>query len=94
METTNQPMQTPPDNNLIWAILCTVFCCLPLGIVSIISASKVNERWAQGDYDGAYRAADDAKKWAIWGAASSLILVVLYVIFVVIIGIGGNFAGF
>lgn len=94
METTNQPMGTPPDNNLVWAILCTVFCCLPLGIVSIIYASKVKERWAQGDYQGAQEAADDAKKWAIWGAASAVILGILYVLFVVVIGIGGTFAGF
>jgi hypothetical protein len=30
-----------PDTNLVWAILCTVLCCLPLGIVSIIKATSV-----------------------------------------------------
>ncbi|WP_010343070.1 CD225/dispanin family protein, partial [Xanthomonas sacchari] len=24
------------SNNLVWAILTTLFCCLPLGIVSIV----------------------------------------------------------
>ena len=28
-----------PDNNLVWAILCTLLCCLPFGIVSIVYAS-------------------------------------------------------
>lgn len=76
--TTNQPIGTPPDNNLVWAILCTVFCCLPLGIVSIIKATKVRELWAQGDTVGAQEAADDAKKWAIWGAVIGPVLYILF----------------
>lgn len=90
--TTNQPIGTPPDNNLVWAILCTVLCCLPLGIVSIIKATKVKELWALGDYAGAQKAANDAKKWAIWGAAISAIFLVLYVLFFVVIGFGGAFS--
>ncbi|WP_347373469.1 CD225/dispanin family protein [Aequorivita sp. Q41] len=94
METSNnQPMGTPPDNNLVWAILCTVLCCLPLGIVSIIKATKVKELWALGDTVGAQKAADDAKKWALWGAGISVIGIVLYIILVVVIGLGGAFAG-
>lgn len=34
--------QNKADNNMIWAILCTLFCCLPFGIVSIINAAKVD----------------------------------------------------
>lgn len=86
-------MGTPPDNNLVWAILCTVLCCLPLGIVSIIKATKVKELWAMGDTIGAQKAADDAKKYAIWGAAAAAIVWVLYVIFFIVIGVGGAFAG-
>ncbi len=40
-----QPVGPPPDNNLVWAILVTVFCCLPLGIVSIVKSSQVNTLW-------------------------------------------------
>ena len=93
METTNQPMGAPPDNNLVWAILCTVLCCLPLGIVSIIKSTKVKELWALGDTVGAQKAADDAKKWAIWGAAAGAIVLVLYLIFFFVIGIGGALSG-
>lgn len=34
----------PPNvpNHLVMSILCTLFCCLPLGIVGIINAAKVN----------------------------------------------------
>jgi hypothetical protein len=83
------PYAPPPDNYLVWSILVTVFCCLPLGIVSIIKASQVNSLWAQGQQGSAYEAAAAAKKWAIWGAIIgpivSLLFIVLY--FVVIIGI-------
>ncbi len=78
-------MGTPPENNLVWAILCTVFCCLPLGIVSIIKASKVRELWAQGDTVGAQQAADEAKKWAIWGAVAGPIIYILVWVFYIVI---------
>ncbi|GAC48038.1 CD225/dispanin family protein [Gordonia aichiensis] len=80
---------TPPDNNLVWAILCTVLCCLPLGIVSIVKSTSVNGLWAAGDYAGAQQAADDAKKWAMWGAiagaASIVVGIVIYVIFAIVL---------
>jgi hypothetical protein len=90
METTNNPTGTPPDNNLVWAILCTVLCCLPLGIVSIIKSAKVKELWAGGDHEGAQKAADDAKKYAIWGAVIGLVGVGLYVLFIIVLGVAGG----
>lgn len=90
----NNPTGTPPDNNLVWAILCTVLCCLPLGIVAIIKSTKVKELWAQGDQEGALKAAADAKKYSIWGAAIGVIFVVLYIIFVVVLGVAGGMSGF
>ncbi|PKA82805.1 interferon-induced transmembrane protein [Ulvibacter sp. MAR_2010_11] len=85
MEPTQNSLGTPPDNNLVWAILCTVLCCLPFGIVSILKANKVNTLWAQGDHEGARKAASDAKKWAIWGAIiGPLAVIIFYVIFFII----------
>ena len=81
------------SNNLVWAILSTLFCCLPLGIVSIVHAAKVNGLLAAGDVAGAREAADKAKKWAIWSAMSLVVLAVLYIIFVVMLGIGGSMLG-
>ncbi|WP_410006759.1 CD225/dispanin family protein [Aequorivita nionensis] len=89
METTNQPMGNPPDNHLVWAILCTVLCCLPLGIVSIIKATKVKELWAMGDAIGAQKAADEAKKYAIWGAVIGPIVVILFYAIMFALGLGG-----
>ena len=80
----------PPDNNLVWAILTTVFCCLPLGVVAIIKSTQVSGLWAQGQYDAARKSADDAKKFSMWAAIAGVVVIVLYVIFVVLIGIGAN----
>lgn len=68
----------PPDSNLVWGILCTVLCCLPLGIVSIVYASKVSGLWAQGRYAEAQTASNNAKKWAIWGAVAGVIVGIIY----------------
>ncbi|MDT5350380.1 MAG: hypothetical protein QOH91_3667 [Mycobacterium sp.] len=57
-----------PDNYLVWAILCTVLCCLPFGIVSVVSAARVNSLWSDGRYDEAQKASKRAKRWAIAGA--------------------------
>ena len=68
---------TQPDSNLVWAILVTVLCCLPLGIVSIVKSTQVSGLWAQGRYAEAHQAADDAKKWAIWGAVIGGIIILI-----------------
>jgi hypothetical protein len=82
----------PPDNNMVWAILSTVLCCLPLGIVSIVKSSQVSSLWFQGYYAEAQKAAEDARKWAMWSAISTGILLLLYVVFIVvmIVLVGAN----
>ncbi len=51
-------------NYLAQAILVTLFCCLPLGIVAIVYASQVNGKLAQGDIEGARRASEQAKTYS------------------------------
>ncbi len=70
-----------PNNNLVWGILVTVLCCLPLGIVSIVKATQVSGLWGQGRYAEAQQAADDAKKYAMWGAIAGVVVGVIYLIF-------------
>ena len=74
-----------PDNYLVWAILVTLFCCLPFGIVSIVYAAKVDNLYAMGDYVNAQQAAKNAKTWALWGAITAAIGIALYVLFVLIV---------
>lgn len=70
-----------PDNNMLGAVLSTVCCCLPLGIVAIIKASKVNTLYYSGQYEEAVLMADSARKWSIWalvaGVVSSIINMML-----------------
>ncbi len=73
-------------NHLVWAILSTLFCCLPLGIVSIVFAAQVNGKVAAGDIAGAREASDKAKKFAMWAAIAGIVVGVLYAIFVVALG--------
>lgn len=76
----NQRPTVPPKNYLVESILITILCCLPLGIVGIINATKVEGLFAAGDYDGAQRAADDAKKWCKWGLISGGIYITVIII--------------
>lgn len=55
-----------PDvpNYLVWAILSTLFCCLPFGIVSIVYSTQVNSKLTVGDVAGALESSRKAKTWA------------------------------
>ncbi len=72
-----------PDNNLVWAILATVLCCLPFGIVAIIKSTQVDSFWAAGRYDEAVQ----ARKWCWVSVIVSVVVVVLY--FLLIAGVAG-----
>ena len=75
---------TPPPNYLVWAILTTILCCLPLGIPSIVFSTQVNSKWAVGDVAGAQDASAKAKKFAIWAAVAGVILWVLWGILIAV----------
>lgn len=70
-------------NHLVMSILCTVLCCLPLGIVGIIHAAKVNGLVAQGDIAGAQAASDEAKKWSKIGFIIGVVVMAPYLAFMV-----------
>lgn len=77
---------TPPDSYLAWAILTTVLCCLPFGVVAIINASKVNSLFAAGDYVGAQVASARAKKWSIVSAVVYVVIVAAWLLLLVVLG--------
>ena len=76
-----------PDNYLVWAILSTLLCCMPFGIVAIVKATQVDTFWAQGNQAEAIEAANAAKKWTIVSAVSAVAVWFIYGLIVVIAAI-------
>lgn len=76
---------SPPTvpNYLPWAIVATILCCIPGGIVAIVYSNKANTLAAAGDIASARRSADSARVWLI----ISVIVGVLASIFLLFIGI-------
>lgn len=79
-----------PDDYLVWAILCTLFCCLPFGIVSIVYSTKVDSLYNAGDYAGAQDAANKAKNWAMWSAIAGIVGLIIYLVIIFLIGMTGG----
>lgn len=73
-------MPPKPDNNLVLAIICTVCCCLPLGIVGIVKASKVNGLYLAKQYEAAELASKEAKKWSLIGIGVGVVIEIIYMI--------------
>lgn len=80
----------PPKNWLVESILVTIFCCLPFGIVAIINAANVNSRVAVGDYAGALDASKKAGQWVKYSLIGWAVVAVLYVVFIVVMGVGAG----
>jgi len=75
--------------NYLWqSIVVTVLCCLPFGVVSIVHAAKVDSLLAQGDLAGAMVASNSAKNWALAGAISWLVLLVVPFVIFFVLGAG------
>lgn len=66
-----------PPNYLVWAILATIFCCIPFGIVAIVFAAQVDSKWSKGDTAGAEQASRNAKTWCWVTAGTGLALNVI-----------------
>lgn len=73
---------TPPPNYLVWAILSTILCCIPLGVASIVYAAQVNGKYAAGDLAGAQESSAKAKKFAIWAAVAGVVVGIIYAVLV------------
>ncbi len=79
--------QQKPDNFLVWAILATLFCCLPFGIAAIIYSAQVDSEWNAGHYKAAISAAASAKKWTLISAGVGAGAILLYVIFIITVAV-------
>ncbi len=73
-----------PNSYLALAIISTILCCLPIGIVGIVYATKVNSSYEDGTYDEAISASKNAKTW---GLVSVGIAVIGWLIYILIFGV-------
>lgn len=82
------------QNYLIPAILSTVLCCLPLGVVSIIFAAQVNSKVATGDIAGAMESSKKAKMFMFiavgLGALSGIVVIVIWIFVFGSVAVFGN----
>jgi len=75
-------------NYLIPSII-SLFCCLPLGIVAIIFAARVNGQVQAGDTAGALDSSRKAKLFSYIGLALGLVWIIIWIVMTVLgIGIG------
>jgi Interferon-induced transmembrane protein/GYF domain 2 len=76
-------VEAPPKNWLIESILVTILCCLPLGIVGIIYATKVDTLWSTGQREAAYKASQEAGKWVKIGAIAGFAAIIIYALLMI-----------
>ena len=62
-----------PSNNLIWAILCTIFCCQITGIIAIVFAAQVSSKYDENGYAA-------AKKYSDWAGIMCIVSVILAIL--------------
>ena len=67
-----------PPAYLVWAVIMTVLCCMPAGIVAIIFSSQVSSRYYAGDFEGAEKASERAQIWIIVSFVVGVLVQTLY----------------
>jgi len=75
---------------LVPAILCTLFCCLPFGIVAIVYAAQVKPKITAGDYVGAADASHKAAVWCWVSFALGLAGMLIYGLLVILGVVAGH----
>jgi len=88
---------TPPPSsgapasipNYLVPSIISLFCCLPLGIVAVIFAARVNGQVQAGDTAGALESSRKAKMFSYIGLILGVIWIAIWIIMTVLgIGIG------
>jgi hypothetical protein len=64
-----------PKTNMVSAVLATLFCFFPLGVVACIFASQVDSKWNAGDRAGAIAASKQARLFANLALGAMLLIV-------------------
>lgn len=67
-----------PDTHLVEAVIATLCCCLPFGIVAIVKSGQVSTFYARGQYDQALLCSDDARKWVVVSVICGIVSFCVY----------------
>jgi hypothetical protein len=68
------------DNYMMPALLTTLFCCMPFGMMALIYAGKVNEAKEEDDLEAALEASRKARRWYRRAVFTSLSLLAIYLV--------------
>jgi hypothetical protein len=88
---------TPPPSsgapasvpNYLVPSIISLFCCLPLGIVAVIFAARVNGQVQSGDTAGALESSRKAKMFSYIGLGLGLAWIIVWIVMMVLgVGIG------
>lgn len=88
---TNSSNPPRPNNYLIMSIIGTVLglcsCIgLVLGIIAIVFSTQVDSKYNMGDFDGAMKAANNAKILSIIALVFGILGVIANIIYMIVVG--------
>lgn len=86
VQASTQNYEPRPDNFLVWAILTTLCCCSPFGIVAIYYSGRVNAYHESGNYGKAVESSREAKKWVLVSAVLGVVIWIAYAVFYAVAG--------
>ena len=82
------PPAAAVPNYLVMAII-SLFCCLPLGIVAVVFAARVNGQVQAGDTAGALESSRKAKMFSYIALGLGLVWIIIWIVMTVLgVGIG------
>ncbi len=73
-----------PDTNFVWALLSTLLCCMPFGIVAIVQANKVDSHWNAGRFEEAEKCSKNARMWSLISAGVGVAVIFLNILLVIL----------
>ena len=87
-----QPHVTTPTSEIVptyltEAILATIFCCVPFGIVAIIYAAQAKSALSTGNMASAIENSKTAKTWCWIAFGIGLGVAFIYILFLLIVGL-------
>jgi len=77
---------SPTRDYLVFSVLATIFCCLPLGLVGIFYAAQTRGALVQGDEEIAQRCSRKARGWIIASVVLGAIFWLAFAVVLVLLG--------